>query len=128
VLLAIVVGELSVDDAPLEEPELDAVVPVLDELPEPVEGAAAVVAGLSTPLLSAAAGYCGVAPGTLCDWVVVDCAYGAEHHTAAIIALTAKSFERLFIGDLHTLRGFRKGSRSTCNSTSASPYGLATAA
>jgi len=123
-LLAIVEGEAPVDDAPaaepvpVDEPVLDAVVLALDAPLPVVDGVFAAEVDepvvdpvvelfiaeplVEEPVLLPAAGYCGVAPGVLVDWVVVDCAYGAEHHTAAIMAPIAKSFERLFIGDLHT--------------------------
>ena len=59
----------------------DAVVLVLEVLLEPIEGVVAAVVldplvDLSTPVLLAAAGYCGVEPvgGGVFDWVVVDCA------------------------------------------------------
>ena len=59
----------------------DAVVLVLEVLLEPIEGVLAAVVldplvDLSTPVLLAAAGYCGVEPvgGGVFDWVVVDCA------------------------------------------------------
>jgi len=80
-LLAMVVGVL-LEEALLEGVVVfDAVVLVLEVLLEPIEGVLAAVVldplvDLSTPVLLAAAGYCGVEPvgGGVFDWVVVDCA------------------------------------------------------
>lgn len=80
-LLAMVVGVLVL----LEEALLEGVVVfdavVLVPLEPIVEGVVAAVVldplvDLSTPVLLAAAGYCGVEPvgGGVFDWVVVDCA------------------------------------------------------
>ena len=83
-MLAMVVGVLVLLEEALLEGVVvfDAVVSVLEVLLEPVvEGVVAAVVldplvDLSTPVLLAAAGYCGVEPvgGGVFDWVVVDCA------------------------------------------------------
>jgi hypothetical protein len=50
------------------------------------------------------------------------CAWGAAHHTAAISALIARTFERFFIGDLRTSRCCGIGNRMQ-ERFPASPYG-----
>ena len=109
-MLAVVVGVLVVDVLVVDElmPVVDGFVAPMVEDPiveDPLAGLFVFVVPVSTPVLFAAGGYCGVAPGIVVDCVVVDCACDPAHHmAAAIMALTAKSVLRLFIGNLHPSR------------------------
>jgi hypothetical protein len=115
-LLAVVVGEESMVDAVVPVPD-ELLMPVVDGLVAPVADPVVdffiVAAPLSTPVLFAAGGYCGVAPGIVVDSVVVDCASGAPHQTAAIKAPAVMSFIRLFIGISIHSRGFEQEAGGT---------------